>query len=63
LVRVTEAGAIAAGEWVGKGDKESADKAATDAMRSRLNAIDFSAEIAIGEGEKDNSHGLYEVNS
>jgi len=60
LVRVTEAGAIAAGEWVGRGNKESADKAATDAMRNRLNGIDFCAEIAIGEGEKDESYGLYE---
>lgn len=60
LVRVTEAGAISAAEWVGRGDKESADKAATTAMRDRLNKIDFSAEIAIGEGKKDNSHGLYD---
>lgn len=60
LIRVTEAGAISAAEWVGRGDKESADKAATDAMRDRLNRIDFVAEIAIGEGKKDESHGLYE---
>ncbi len=60
LVRVTEAGAVAAAEWVGRGDKESADLAATDAMRTRLNKIDFSAEIAIGEGKKDKSFGLFE---
>lgn len=60
LVRVTEAGAISAAEWVGRGDKEAADKAATNAMRDRLNKIDFSAEIAIGEGKKDESHGLFE---
>lgn len=60
LIRVTEAGAISAAEWVGRGDKEAADKAATDAMRDRLNRIDFLAEIAIGEGKKDESHGLYE---
>lgn len=60
LVRVTEAGAIAAAEWVGRGDKVAADKAATDAMRDRLNSVDFSARIAIGEGKKDDSYGLYE---
>lgn len=60
LVRVTEAGAISAAEWVGRGNKEKADKAATDAMRSRLNGIDFCAEIAIGEGKKDESYGLFE---
>jgi len=60
LIRVTEAGAISAAEWVGRGDKEEADKAATDAMRSRLFEIDFAAEIAIGEGIKDDSFGLYE---
>lgn len=60
LVRVTESGAIAAAAWVGKGDKIEADKAATDAMRKRLNSIDFSAEIAIGEGIKDESFGLYQ---
>ncbi len=60
LIRVTESGAIAAAEWVGKGDKESADKAATDAMRDRLSKIDFRAEIAIGEGVKDKSFGLFQ---
>lgn len=60
LVRVTEAGAISAAEWVGRGNKEAADKAATEAMRDRLNRINFLAEIAIGEGKKDNSFGLYE---
>jgi len=60
LIRVTEAGAISAAKWVGRGNKEAADKEATDAMRSRLNDIDFFAEIAIGEGKKDESFGLYE---
>lgn len=60
LVRVTEAGAISAAEWVGRGKKEEADKAATNAIRERLNQIDFVAEIAIGEGKKDESFGLYE---
>lgn len=59
LIRVTEAGAIAAGGWVGRGDKEAADKAATELMRERLNQMDFVAEIAIGEGIKDDSFGLY----
>lgn len=60
LVRVTEAAAIAAAEWVGRGDKESADKASTNAMRDRLNQIDFIAEISIGEGKKDKSFGLFD---
>jgi fructose-1,6-bisphosphatase II len=60
LVRVTEAGAISASYWVGRGDKLSADKAATEAMRQRLNQIEFSGEIALGEGIKDGSYGLYE---
>ena len=59
LVRVTEAGAIAAANWVGRGNKEEADKAATGAMTDRLNKIDFSAEISIGEGKKDKSFGLF----
>jgi len=60
LVRVTEVGAISASYWVGRGDKLAADKAATEAMRQRLNQIDFSGEITIGEGIKDGSYGLYE---
>ena len=59
LVRVTEAAAIAASAWIGRGDKESADKAATQAMRERLNQMDFSGKVVIGEGKKDNSFGLY----
>jgi fructose-1,6-bisphosphatase II len=59
LVRVTEAAAIAASAWVGSGDKESADRAATDAMRERLNQMDFAAKIMIGEGKKDKSSGLF----
>ena len=60
LIRATEAGAIYAAQWVGRGDKESADLAATEAIRDRLNKIDFCAQIAIGEGKKDESHGLYQ---
>ena len=59
LIKVTESGAVAAAQWVGRGNKEFADKAATDAMRDRLNSMDFRAEIAIGEGIKDGSYGLY----
>ncbi len=60
LVRVTEAGAVAAGCYVGRGDKLGADKAATDAMRNRLNRIDFAGRIVIGEGKKDDAPGLFE---
>jgi len=59
LVRVTEGAAIASSYWVGSGDKESADKAATDAMRKRLNKMDFIGKIVIGEGKKDKSYGLF----
>jgi len=59
LVRVTEAAAIAASKQVGRGDKNAADMAATEAMLHRLNKIDFSAQITIGEGKKDNAPGLF----
>lgn len=59
LVRVTEAAAIAASQWIGSGDKISADKAATQAMRERLNGLDFTGRIVIGEGKKDESYGLF----
>jgi len=59
FVRVTEAAAIAAAKWMGKGDKIAADKAAVDAMRSRFNSVDFSGEVVIGEGEKDKAPLLY----
>ncbi len=59
LLRVTEAAAIAASKWVGTGDKLQADKAATEAMRDRLNQIEFSGRILIGEGKKDNSYGMF----
>lgn len=59
LIRVTEAAAIAASKWVGSGDKELADKAATDAIRSRLNGMPINGKIVIGEGEKDKSFGLF----
>ena len=59
FVRVTEAAAIAASEWIGRGDKIAADQAAVDAMRSRLNQIDFRGEIVIGEGLKDEAPMLF----
>lgn len=59
LIRATEGAAISAAKWVGSGDKELADKAATDAMRRRLNDINFACQIVIGEGIKDNSYGLF----
>lgn len=60
MVRVTEAAAIAASRWVGSGDKLSADKWATDAMRNRLDSMDIRAEIQIGEGKKDGAAGLFQ---
>jgi len=59
FVRVTEAAAIAAAKWVGRGDKNAADGAAVDAMRSRFNQIDFSGRVVVGEGEKDEAPKLY----
>ncbi len=59
FVRVTEAAAIAAARWMGRGDKHAADGAAVDAMRRRFSDIDFSGTIVIGEGEKDEAPELY----
>jgi fructose-1,6-bisphosphatase II len=59
FVRVTEAAAIEAAKWIGRGDKNKADGAAVDAMRSRFNQIDFSGTVVIGEGEKDRAPKLY----
>lgn len=59
IVRATENSAIAASHWIGSGDKLEADKAATEAMRHRLNKMMFHGKIAIGEGKKDCSYGLY----
>jgi fructose-1,6-bisphosphatase II len=59
FVRVTEAAAIAAAGWIGKGDKIAADGAAVDAMRLSFNQIDFSGRIVIGEGAKDEAPELY----
>ena len=59
LARVTEAGAIAAARWLGRGDKNLADKAAVDAMRDALEACPISGIVVIGEGEKDDAPMLY----
>ncbi|HEV7237215.1 MAG TPA: fructose-bisphosphatase class II, partial [Ktedonobacteraceae bacterium] len=53
LVRVTEAAALAAGLWLGRGDKNGADGAAVEAMRRALSRIDMDGVVVIGEGEKD----------
>jgi fructose-1,6-bisphosphatase II len=59
LARVTEAGALAAGRYMGRGDKEAADGAAVNAMRIVLQTVDMNGVIVIGEGEKDNAPMLY----
>jgi fructose-1,6-bisphosphatase II len=59
LVRVTEAAALAAGRFMGRGDKEAADQAAVNAMRIVLQTVDMNGVIVIGEGEKDNAPMLY----
>jgi len=59
LVRVTEAGAMAAGRWVGRGDKEGGDGAAVDAMRELVNSVSMNGVVVIGEGEKDHAPMLY----
>jgi fructose-1,6-bisphosphatase II len=59
LVRVTEAAAMAAGRWVGRGDKNGGDGAAVDAMRKLINSVSMRGVVVIGEGEKDNAPMLY----
>ena len=59
FVRVTEAGAIAAAEWIGRGEAKKADGAAVDEMRDRFNYVDFKGEIVIGEGAKDEAPELF----
>ncbi|MBI4758008.1 MAG: class II fructose-bisphosphatase, partial [Chloroflexi bacterium] len=59
LVRVTEAAAMAAGRWMGRGDKEAVDRAAVNAMRYVLGMVDMDGVIVIGEGEKDQAPRLY----
>ena len=59
LVRVTEAAAMAAGRWVGRGDKNGGDGAAVDAMRKLINSIQMRGVVVIGEGEKDEAPMLF----
>jgi fructose-1,6-bisphosphatase II len=59
IVRVTEAAALAAGRWIGHGDKEGADGAAVDAMRLMLQTVSMDGVVVIGEGEKDEAPMLY----
>jgi fructose-1,6-bisphosphatase II len=59
LVRVTEAAAMAAGRWVGRGDKNGADAVAVNAMRVMISTIGMNGVVVIGEGEKDNAPMLY----
>lgn len=60
LVRVTEAAALTAGRWMGRGQKEAADQAAVDAMRMVLNTIPMDGVVVIGEGAKDKAPMLFE---
>ena len=59
LVRVTEAAAMGAGRWIGRGDKNAADQAAVDAMRAMLDTVAMTGVVVIGEGEKDEAPMLY----
>ena len=59
LVRVTEAAAMAAARWMGRGDKNGADGAAVDAMRHTLGSVPMDGLVVIGEGEKDEAPMLY----
>jgi len=59
LVRVTEAAALAAGRWVGRGDKVAADQAAVDAMRLMIDTVAMDGVVVIGEGAKDEAPMLY----
>ena len=59
LVRVTEAAAMAAARWMGRGDKEGADGAAVNAMRVVLRSVSMDGVVIIGEGEKDEAPMLF----
>jgi len=59
LVRTTEAAALAAARWVGRGDKNAADQAAVDGMRRVFNVVHMDGIVVIGEGEKDQAPMLY----
>src|SRR5256885_10553667 len=59
LVRVTEAASMAAGRWVGRGDKNGGDGAAVDAMRKLIGTVSMRGVVVIGEGEKDEAPMLF----
>lgn len=59
VTRVTEAAALAASRWIGRGDEKGADQAAVDAMRRTLNTIAIDGTVVIGEGERDEAPMLY----
>src|SRR6266516_90607 len=59
LCRVTEAAALAAARWMGRGNKNALDQAAVNAMRDRLKVIQMDGVVVIGEGEKDEAPMLY----
>ena len=59
LVRVTEAAAMAAARWVGRGDKNDADQQAVNAMRYMISSVGMRGTVVIGEGEKDNAPMLF----
>ena len=59
FVRATENAALSAVDWLGRGDKESADAAASDAIRGTLEQSDFCGDVVIGEGIKDNAPGIF----
>ena len=58
-VRVTEAAALAASRWMGRGDEKAADQAAVDAMRTALNSLGIKGTVRIGEGERDEAPMLF----
>src|SRR5437773_4601155 len=59
LVRVTESAGLAAGRWIGRGDKIAADAAAVDAMRLMIDSVSMHGTVVIGEGEKDEAPMLF----
>lgn len=58
-VRITEAAALAASRWLGRGEEKSADAAAVEAMRNTMNSMDIDGTVVIGEGERDKAPMLY----
>ena len=59
IVRVTELGALASARWIGRGDKNAADDAATTAIRSMFDSVSIDGTVVIGEGEMDDAPMLY----